>query len=98
MARDMGEPFPEATGELANVAGVFRHDAELARDRARRAAASRVSTRDGGRFPAVRPADVARDALRVGPRGEDDCAGRAAAATPLGRGRRADPRCMGGRS
>ncbi|TVQ57805.1 MAG: aldehyde dehydrogenase [Rhodobacteraceae bacterium] len=34
MVRDMGKPWPEATGELANVAGVFRYYAELARDEA----------------------------------------------------------------
>lgn len=34
MTREMGKPFPEAMGELANVAGIFRYCAELARDEA----------------------------------------------------------------
>lgn len=32
MTREMGKPFPEAMGEIANVAGIFRYCAELARD------------------------------------------------------------------
>ena len=32
MTREHGKPFPESEGELANVAGVFRYYAELARD------------------------------------------------------------------
>ena len=32
MTRDMGKPYPEAIGELANCAGVFRYYAEMARD------------------------------------------------------------------
>jgi acyl-CoA reductase-like NAD-dependent aldehyde dehydrogenase len=32
MTLEMGKPFPEAMGELANVSGIFRYCAELARD------------------------------------------------------------------
>jgi acyl-CoA reductase-like NAD-dependent aldehyde dehydrogenase len=32
MSREMGKPYPEAIGELANVAPVFRYYAEMARD------------------------------------------------------------------
>lgn len=32
MTREHGKPFPESMGELANVAGVFRYYAEMARD------------------------------------------------------------------
>ncbi len=32
MTREMGKPFPEAMGELANVASIFRYCAELSRD------------------------------------------------------------------
>ena len=32
MTREHGKPYPESEGELANVAGVFRYYAELARD------------------------------------------------------------------
>ncbi len=32
MSREMGKPFPEAIGEVANCAGVFRYFAEMARD------------------------------------------------------------------
>ncbi|MFO7926009.1 MAG: aldehyde dehydrogenase family protein [Halobacteriota archaeon] len=34
MTKEHGKPFPEAEGELANVAGIFRYYAELARDEA----------------------------------------------------------------
>jgi acyl-CoA reductase-like NAD-dependent aldehyde dehydrogenase len=34
MVREMGKPYPEATGELANCAGIFRYFAEMARDEA----------------------------------------------------------------
>lgn len=34
MVREMGKPYPEATGELANCAGIFRYYAEIARDEA----------------------------------------------------------------
>jgi acyl-CoA reductase-like NAD-dependent aldehyde dehydrogenase len=34
MVREMGKPFPEAIGEIANCAGVFRYYAEMARDEA----------------------------------------------------------------
>jgi acyl-CoA reductase-like NAD-dependent aldehyde dehydrogenase len=34
MVREMGKPYPEATGELANCAGIFRYYAEMARDEA----------------------------------------------------------------
>lgn len=39
MTREMGKPFPEAMGELANVPGIFRYCAELARDEAGKVAA-----------------------------------------------------------
>ena len=32
MSREMGKPYPEAIGEVANCAGAFRYFAELARD------------------------------------------------------------------
>lgn len=34
MSREMGKPYPEAIGELANVAPIFRYYAEMARDEA----------------------------------------------------------------
>ena len=34
MTREMGKPFPEAIGELANCASIFRYFAEMARDEA----------------------------------------------------------------
>jgi acyl-CoA reductase-like NAD-dependent aldehyde dehydrogenase len=34
MVREMGKPYPEATGELANCAGIIRYYAEMARDEA----------------------------------------------------------------
>lgn len=34
MVREMGKPYPEAIGEIANCAGVFRYFAEMARDEA----------------------------------------------------------------
>ncbi len=34
MVREMGKPYPEATGELANCAAIFRYYAEMARDEA----------------------------------------------------------------
>ncbi|NJO36507.1 MAG: aldehyde dehydrogenase, partial [Rhizobiales bacterium] len=34
MSREMGKPYPEAIGEIANCAGVFRYFAEMARDEA----------------------------------------------------------------
>lgn len=39
MSREMGKPFPEAMGELANVAPIFRYYAEIARDEIGRVAA-----------------------------------------------------------
>ncbi|MCA9790363.1 MAG: aldehyde dehydrogenase, partial [Candidatus Eremiobacteraeota bacterium] len=39
MTREMGKPFPEAMGELANVAPIFRYYAEIARDEAGKVAA-----------------------------------------------------------
>lgn len=39
MTREMGKPYPEAMGELANVASIFRYCAELARDEAGKVAA-----------------------------------------------------------
>ncbi len=39
MTREMGKPFPEAMGELANVAPIFRYYAEIARDEIGRVAA-----------------------------------------------------------
>ena len=32
MSREMGKPYPEAIGEVANCAGAFRYFAEMARD------------------------------------------------------------------
>ena len=32
MSREMGKPYPEAIGEIANCAGAFRYFAEMARD------------------------------------------------------------------
>lgn len=32
MTREMGKPYPEAIGEVANCAGIFRYFAEMARD------------------------------------------------------------------
>jgi len=34
MSREMGKPYPEAVGEMANVAPVYRYMAEMARDEA----------------------------------------------------------------
>jgi len=34
MVREMGKPYPEATGELANCGAIFRYYAEMARDEA----------------------------------------------------------------
>lgn len=34
MSREMGKPYPEAIGEIANCPGVFRYFAEMARDEA----------------------------------------------------------------
>ena len=34
MTREMGKPYPEAIGEVANCAGAFRYFAEMARDEA----------------------------------------------------------------
>lgn len=39
MTKEMGKPFPEAMGELANVAPIFRYCAELARDEVGKVAA-----------------------------------------------------------
>jgi acyl-CoA reductase-like NAD-dependent aldehyde dehydrogenase len=40
MSREMGKPYPEAIGELANCAPVFRYFAEMARDEAGKVAGS----------------------------------------------------------
>ena len=40
MTRETGKPYPEAVGELANCASVFRYYAELARDEAGKVAGS----------------------------------------------------------
>lgn len=40
MTREMGKPYPEAIGELANCADVFRYYAEMARDEAGKVAGS----------------------------------------------------------
>ena len=39
MTREMGKPYPEAMGELANVAPIFRYCAELSRDEVGKVAA-----------------------------------------------------------
>jgi acyl-CoA reductase-like NAD-dependent aldehyde dehydrogenase len=39
MTREMGKPYPEALGELANVAPIYRYYAEIARDEVGRVAA-----------------------------------------------------------
>ena len=44
MTREHGKPYPESTGELANVASVFRYYAEMARDEAGRVAGSTAPT------------------------------------------------------
>ncbi|SHO64457.1 Acyl-CoA reductase [Pseudoxanthobacter soli DSM 19599] len=50
MTREMGKPYPEAIGEIANCAGVFRYYAELARDEAGKVA----GTTQTGSFQHVR--------------------------------------------
>ncbi len=40
MSRETGKPYPDAIGELANCAGVFRYFAEMARDEAGKVAGS----------------------------------------------------------
>ena len=40
MTGEMGKPYPEAIGELANCAGIFRYYAEMARDEAGKIAGS----------------------------------------------------------
>ena len=40
MVREMGKPYPEAIGEIANCAGVFHYYAEMARDEAGKVAGS----------------------------------------------------------
>lgn len=40
MTREMGKPYPEAMGELANVASIFRYCAEMARDEAGKVAST----------------------------------------------------------
>ena len=43
MSREMGKPYPEAIGEIANCAGVFRYYAEMARDEAGKVAGTTQS-------------------------------------------------------
>lgn len=50
MSREMGKPYPEAIGEIANCAGVFRYYAEMARDEAGKVA----GTTQAGSFQHVR--------------------------------------------
>ncbi|WP_409562727.1 aldehyde dehydrogenase family protein [Hyphomicrobium sp. MC8b] len=50
MSREMGKPYPEAIGELANCAGAFRYFAEMARDEAGKVA----GTTQRGSFQYVR--------------------------------------------
>ena len=50
MTLEMGKPYPEAVGELANCASVFRYYAELARDEAGKVA----GTTQAGSFQHVR--------------------------------------------
>ncbi|MDZ4095514.1 MAG: aldehyde dehydrogenase family protein, partial [Paracoccaceae bacterium] len=50
MSREMGKPYPEAIGELANCAPVFRYFAEMARDDAGKVA----GTTQAGSFQYVR--------------------------------------------
>lgn len=40
MSREMGKPYPDAIGELANCASIFRYYAEMARDEAGKVAGS----------------------------------------------------------
>jgi acyl-CoA reductase-like NAD-dependent aldehyde dehydrogenase len=40
MTREMGKPYPESIGELANCAPIFRYYAEMARDEAGKVAGS----------------------------------------------------------
>ncbi|MDP2119134.1 MAG: aldehyde dehydrogenase family protein [Hoeflea sp.] len=40
MSREMGKPYPEAIGEVANCASIFRYYAEMARDEAGKVAGS----------------------------------------------------------
>lgn len=50
MSREMGKPYPEAIGEVANCAGAFRYFAEMARDDAGKVA----GTTQAGSFQHVR--------------------------------------------
>ncbi|WEZ82301.1 aldehyde dehydrogenase family protein [Rhizobium sp. 32-5/1] len=50
MSREMGKPYPEAIGEVANCAGAFRYFAEMARDEAGKVA----GTTQAGSFQHVR--------------------------------------------
>jgi acyl-CoA reductase-like NAD-dependent aldehyde dehydrogenase len=50
MTREMGKPYPEAIGELANCASIFRYYAEMARDEAGKVA----GTTQAGSFQHVR--------------------------------------------
>jgi len=50
MTREMGKPYPEAIGEIANCAGIFRYYAEMARDEAGKVA----GTTQAGSFQHVR--------------------------------------------
>ncbi|WP_334173919.1 aldehyde dehydrogenase family protein [Pseudoxanthobacter sp.] len=50
MTREMGKPYPEAIGEIANCAGIFRYYAEMARDEAGKVA----GTTEAGSFQYAR--------------------------------------------
>lgn len=54
MSREMGKPYPEAIGEVANCAGVFRYFAEMARDDAGKVA----GTTQAGSFQHARYAPL----------------------------------------
>ena len=71
MSREMGKPYPEAIGELANCAPVFRYFAEMARDDAGKVAGVTyfLAGCEGFDVPGASPEDL--DNVR--PRLRDGC-------------------------